>query len=53
MTMNAIRFAVADLADTEALHRQNGLTVRRHGGRLIVPPEEAFGATLIFEATKS
>jgi hypothetical protein len=52
MTMNAIRFGVADLADTEALHRQNGLAVRRHGGRLIVPPEEAFGATLIFEAAK-
>jgi Glyoxalase-like domain len=53
LTLNAIRFAVTDLADTEALHRQNRLAVRRHGGRLIVPPEEAFGATLIFEATKS
>jgi hypothetical protein len=52
MTMNAIRFGVAGLAETEALHRQNGLAVRRHGGRLIVPPEEAFGATLIFEAAK-
>jgi hypothetical protein len=52
MTMNAIRFGVADLAETEALHQQNGLAVRRHDGRLIVSPEEAFGATLIFEATK-
>jgi hypothetical protein len=52
MTMNAIRFGVADLAETEALHRQNGLVVRHHGGRLIMSPEEAFGATLIFEAAK-
>lgn len=50
MTFRAMRFAVADLARTEALHRQNGLAVRRHGERLVVPPEEAFGATLIFEA---
>jgi hypothetical protein len=51
LTLNAMRFAVSDLARTEALHRQNGLAVRRHGERLIVSPEEAFGATLIFEAT--
>ena len=51
LTLNAMRFAVADLGQTEALHRQNGLAVRRHGERLIVPPIEAFGATLIFEAT--
>ena len=50
MTLNAMRFAVADLAQTEALHRQNGLAALRHAGRLIVPPDEAFGATLIFEA---
>ena len=49
MTLNAMRFAVSDLAATEALHRQNGLAVRRHGERLVVPPSEAFGATLIFE----
>jgi hypothetical protein len=52
LTLNAMRFAVADLAGTEALHRQNGLAVRRHWERLIVPPDEAFGATLIFEAAK-
>jgi hypothetical protein len=52
MTLNAMRFAVADLAQTEALHRQNGLAALRHAGRLIVPPIEAFGATLIFEAAK-
>ena len=47
--LNAMRFAVADLAATEALHRQNGVAVRRQGERLVVPPDEAFGATLIFE----
>jgi hypothetical protein len=52
MTLDAIRVAVADLAMTEALHRQNGFAVLRHAGRLIVPPIEAFGATLIFEAAK-
>jgi Glyoxalase-like domain len=52
MTINAMRFAVVDPAQTEASQRQNGVAVRRHGGRLIVPPDEAFGATLIFEAAK-
>jgi Glyoxalase-like domain len=49
ITLNAMRFAVADLAETEILHRQNGLAAKRHGERLIVPPDVAFGATLIFE----
>ena len=49
ITLNAMRFAVADLAGTEALHRQNGFAVRRQGERLVLPPDEAFGATLIFE----
>ena len=52
ITLNAMRFTVADLAQTEALHRRNGVAVRRHGERLIVPPDVAFGATLIFEAAK-
>jgi hypothetical protein len=52
MTLSAMRFSVADLARIEALYRQNGLAVRRHAERLIVPPEEAFGATLIFEPAK-
>jgi hypothetical protein len=51
-TLRAIRFAVADLAATETLHRQNGVTARRQGERLVVPPDEAFGATLIFEAAE-
>ena len=52
ITLNAMRFAVADLAETEALHGRAGLAVKRHGERLIVPPDAAFGATLIFEAAK-
>ncbi|WP_213740912.1 VOC family protein [Bradyrhizobium sp. dw_411] len=49
MVFGALRFAVADPAQTEALHRQNGIASQRHGGRLVVPPELAHGATLIFE----
>jgi Glyoxalase-like domain len=49
MTLNALRFEVADIAQAEALHRQSGIDSRRHAGRLIVPPETGCGATLIFE----
>jgi hypothetical protein len=49
MVFAALRFAVADLAHTEALHRQNGIASQRHGGRLVVAPKLAHGATLIFE----
>jgi hypothetical protein len=52
MTLNALRFAVADLAVVESQHRDNGIASRRHGGRIVVPPEIALGATLIFEAAK-
>ena len=52
MTLNALRFAVADIAAVEAKHRANGILSRRHAGRLVVPPDLAFGATLIFEAAK-
>jgi hypothetical protein len=51
MTLRAIRFAVADLTQAETLHRQNGIASGRQGGRLVVPPDLAHGATLIFEAT--
>jgi hypothetical protein len=47
--LGALRFVVADLAQTEALHRQNGIASQRHGGRVVVPPNVAHGATLIFE----
>jgi hypothetical protein len=49
MTLGATRFAVDDIARTEAVHRQNGIASRRHGECLVVPPDVAHGATLIFE----
>jgi Glyoxalase-like domain len=52
MTLGAMRFEVADLAAVEALHGNSGIASRRHGGRLIVAPDIAHGATLIFEAAK-
>jgi hypothetical protein len=51
MMLNALRFAVADLAQAEALLQRNGVACHRHVGRLVVPPD-AHGATLIFEAAK-
>jgi hypothetical protein len=52
MTLNGLRFAVDDLTQAEAGHRHNGIASRRHAGRLVVPPEVAHGATLIFETPK-
>jgi hypothetical protein len=52
MTLKALRFEVTDLAPVETLHRQNGIASRRHGGRLVVPPDVGHGATLIFETAK-
>ena len=52
MTLNAMRFEVADIGQVEALFRQNAMAMQRQAGRLIIPPETAHGATLIFEAAK-
>jgi hypothetical protein len=52
MTLNVLRFEVADVAQAETLLRQAGIAPHRHVGRLIVPPEFAFGATLVFESVK-
>ena len=52
MALNGLRFAVADVAQAEMLHRQNGIESRRHVGRLVVAPDIAHGATLIFEAAR-
>ena len=52
MTLNGLRFEVADLAQAEALHRQNAVASQRHAGRLVIPPHVARGATLIFETAK-
>lgn len=50
MTLDALRIEVADIAQTETLLRRGGIAPRHHVGRLIVPPDLAFGATLIFES---
>jgi hypothetical protein len=52
MMLNALRFEVADIGQAEALHRQGKIASQRHVGRLVVPPEVACGATLIFETAK-
>jgi catechol 2,3-dioxygenase-like lactoylglutathione lyase family enzyme len=52
MTLDALRFEVADIVQADAWHRANGIASRRHVGRLIVPPDIAHGATLIFETAK-
>ena len=49
MALGAMRFPVVDVAQAEALHRQNGIVSQAHDGRLVVPPDIAYGATLIFE----
>jgi hypothetical protein len=52
MTLDAMRFEVADIAAVEALLRQEGIACQRHVGRLVIPPDAAHGATLIFETAK-
>ena len=52
MTLNGLRFQVADIAQAEALHRQSAIVSQRRVGRLVVPPNVAYGATLIFESAK-
>jgi hypothetical protein len=45
----AIRFGVADLAATVRQLQASGITATMRMGRVVVPPAEAFGATLVFE----
>lgn len=47
--LKGLRFAVPDIAAVERILDSGGIASRRHLGRLIVLPEAAFGATLIFE----
>jgi hypothetical protein len=49
MTLNALRLVVADIAQAERLLDASGIASRRHVGRLVIPPDVAHGATLIFE----
>ena len=52
MTLNGLRLEVEDIAQAEARHRQGGIASQRQVGRLVVPPQVAHGATLIFETAK-
>jgi catechol 2,3-dioxygenase-like lactoylglutathione lyase family enzyme len=52
MTLNAMRFAVADMAKAEDIFAEAGIKAERHLGRLVVRPDLAYGATLIFEGAK-
>jgi hypothetical protein len=52
MTLNALRLEVDDIAQAEALHRRGGIASQRHVGRLVIPPDVAHGATLIFETVQ-
>jgi hypothetical protein len=45
----AIRFAVRDMSAAERLVRQSSAAAERRMGRLVVGPQAAFGATLVFE----
>ena len=38
MTLNAMRFAVADIARPRPCIGENGIASRRHAGRLVLPP---------------
>lgn len=48
-SLKGLRLAVPDIDATERALKSGGVAVHRHIGRLVVPPEAAFGATLIFE----
>jgi hypothetical protein len=52
MTLNGLRFEITDIAQAEALHRQGGISSQRRVGRLVIPPDVAHGATLVFETAK-
>lgn len=48
-SLKGLRLAVPDINATERVLKSGGVASHRHIGRLVVPPEAAFGATLIFE----
>jgi hypothetical protein len=47
----AIRFVASDKAKLLSVLAKGGIVASERNGNVVVPPEEAFGATLIFEAT--
>lgn len=46
----AIRFVASDRARLLSVLAKSGIVATERSGSVVVPPEEAFGATLIFEA---
>lgn len=48
-TIEGLRLAAPDLDSVERIFKTNNIASHRHIGRLVVKPEAAFGATLIFE----
>ena len=44
-----LRIAVANLDDVESVLRNGDIPLKRNGAQLAVPPQAAFGVTLIFE----
>ncbi len=48
-SLKALRLSVPDVDAAERVLKSGGVAYHRHMGRLVVPPEAAFGATLIFE----
>jgi hypothetical protein len=50
LSVKGLRLAARDLDAAEAALRGGDVISLRHDGRLVVPPQAAFGATLIFEA---
>jgi catechol 2,3-dioxygenase-like lactoylglutathione lyase family enzyme len=46
----AAKFAVRDVAATRALLDKSGIAAAEHMGRLVVGPDSALGATIVFEA---
>jgi catechol 2,3-dioxygenase-like lactoylglutathione lyase family enzyme len=51
--LQAIRFAVADIAAARALMQKSGVKTRDHRDGFVIDPSDAMGATLSFEPAKS
>lgn len=49
LSLAAMRFAAVSLDQAEALFAKSEIEAHRHEGRLVVPPQAAHGAALIFE----
>jgi hypothetical protein len=49
LTLGALRIGVGDVSVVETLLRRAGLAAQRRGNGLVVEPEVAHGATLVFE----